>query len=828
MLCFLLLLVLCSSSATCSELLSRHRRSWIVDSFTIEEGHSGPFPYELGKINIERAYRVYFDLYGEGVDKEPKGVLSIHKESGIVSVHRAVDYEENKTLKLKFEARTTDLSIDNTLGVEISILDINDNPPRFPTDLFKISVDEETPQGSPLLTVVAYDRDQRGTPNSTFHYEIKSVAPNPSDTKFTVEESGLISFKGCLDHEVAEMFTVVVEAKDHGDVVSLSSSTTVVIHVEDGNNHLPTISGQTGSGKVREDEGGTSPLRLHVSDKDTPNSPAWRAKYTIQGDQGEHFQIKTDPDTNDGILTVIKPLDFEGGAQVELTISVENEAPYSSCKVREKTPSGLWKVDSSERDDDYQPHSVKVVIEVEDVNDPPLFNVAVKEAILGENAPIGTWVEKVTAEDPDSSHARDFVYKVGNDPAGWMTVDPHTGDITTAKTPDRESPHVFNGVYTVLVHAVDAGKPPMTGTATLNIHVTDKNDNVPHLTVDYVDVCVSDGPTTANITAFDLDDHPFGGPFTFELLGDVNGKWELDPSRGYIAGLVKKPNVMAGPHTIYLKISDMQGKFGACNLSVTVCDCSVRSDCRSRGGTATKAAFGAIGVVFASLFLLLVLLLMAVFITCRKEFTTLETSDSSVQTLLVSNIETPGTDCKRSNSVLALSTDKKPNLSSQRKSLHDRRRHSIGSPTDRERTSNCKHFTHYNTENVSHLLKDECIQANWKTLIANGNHQVDSGLNCHYFEEAKDFLSKRNSSSAMDTALPAPLHERLSRLETEEDLPEYPPHLYADEGDSDNLSELDSIDIPDNDSFDNALKDFGPKFKKLASICKPPHTENIT
>lgn len=41
------------------------------------------------------------------------------------------------------------------------------------------------------------------------------------------------------------MFTIVVEAKDHGEVVSLSSSTTVVVHVQDGNNHLPSISGQT-------------------------------------------------------------------------------------------------------------------------------------------------------------------------------------------------------------------------------------------------------------------------------------------------------------------------------------------------------------------------------------------------------------------------------------------------------------------------------------------------------------------------------------------------------------------------------------------------------
>lgn len=47
---------------------------------------------------------------------------------------------------------------------------------------------------------------------------------------------------------MAEKFTLLVEAKDHGEVVSLSSSTTVVIHVEDSNNNLPTITGQTVGG----------------------------------------------------------------------------------------------------------------------------------------------------------------------------------------------------------------------------------------------------------------------------------------------------------------------------------------------------------------------------------------------------------------------------------------------------------------------------------------------------------------------------------------------------------------------------------------------------
>ncbi len=61
----------------------------------------------------------------------------------------------------------------------------------------------------------------------------------------------------------------------------------------------------------------------------------------------------------------------------------------------------------------------------------------------------------------------------------------------------------------------------------------------------------------------------------------------------------------AGQHTIDLKISNMQGEFGVYNLSVTACDCSVTPSCRRGRDTVTAAAFGAIGIVFASLFLLL-------------------------------------------------------------------------------------------------------------------------------------------------------------------------------------------------------------------------------
>ncbi|XP_041837178.1 cadherin-like protein 26 [Melanotaenia boesemani] len=817
MLCFFLLIYYLSTP-TCSHLLSRHKRTWIIDSFEIEEGHQGPFPYMLGKVNVERKYQVQFELFGEGVEEEPKGVLSIDRDSGFLYVHRAVDYEEKTVLKLRFEAKKTDLSTDTKLGIEISIRDINDNPPRFERDLYEITVNEDKTQGFHLLTVLAYDKDQRGTSNSTFHYEIKSVSPNVPDTEFFVKESGAVSFKGCLDYEVAKMFTLLVEAKDHGDVVSLSSTTTVIIHVQDGNNHLPIIRGQTGTGKVKENESGSTPLRLHVTDKDTVNSKAWRAKYTIHGDLGGNFKIETDPETNDGILTVVKPLNFEEGAQKELTVSVENEAPYFSCKVEEKTSArGLWKVDTSighHPDGAGQPHSIKVMIEVEDTNDPPEFSVAVKEATLGENVPVGTWVERVVAVDPDSNLTRDFIYKVGHDPAGWVTVDPQTGAITTRKSPDRESPHVVDGLYTIILHAVDDREPPLTGTATLQIHIADRNDNAPQPVVDFVDVCVSDAPTTTNITAFDPDGNPFGGPFKFELLGNVEGKWKLNPAYGFTAGLVKEPGVYASSYTIALKISDLQGVYGVYNLSVTVCDCSARPNCHIRQHATTKASYGTLSVVLASLVLFLFLLLMAVVITCKEEFATLQTDDSSGETLLKSNIETPGTDCKVPQVVVATS-DKCQNLSIWQKDQYEtRNKFSKGMDQSFVR----KHFRDYRWNNSSTLFGNNWNQT-WSSPVANGHNHSQQ------FKDmgTENLFNTNNSSGVMDAALRSLLHQRISSLEeTEKDLLDYKPHSYKEEGDSDILSELDKLSIPEEESFQKILKDLGPQFNQLAAICQIP------
>lgn len=113
-----------------SQLLLRQKRNWIIDSFTIDEGYQGPFPYQLGKVSdslkdnanskwrsiisnfiaavsyvqfqieIEKDF-VLFKVHGQGVDMEPKNVLEINEYTGKITVLRPVDSEEYSVLKVR-------------------------------------------------------------------------------------------------------------------------------------------------------------------------------------------------------------------------------------------------------------------------------------------------------------------------------------------------------------------------------------------------------------------------------------------------------------------------------------------------------------------------------------------------------------------------------------------------------------------------------------------------------------------------------------------------------------------------------------------------------
>ncbi|XP_051517924.1 cadherin-like protein 26 [Myxocyprinus asiaticus] len=630
----------CIHCATPSKQNLRKKRAWIVNTLSMEEEQSGPFPYKLADLSIEMNVIREYSIHGQGIDRDPKGILSIDKTDGSIYVHGKVDYEEYKKLTITFEA---DKNPDSKLAVDIEILDVNDHAPFFNNPVYETTIDESTPQGEHVVIILATDFDRDGSANSLFTFRIVSVTPTPSNAEFFIQQTegdttGKIYFKGCLNYEEAQKYTILVEAKDHGEKVQLSSMSTVIVNVIDKNNHLPEFVGKTTCEKVKEGQYGELVCRLQVTDKDSTGSAAWRAKYSLQGEQAQHFKIKTDPLTNDGVITVTEPLDYEERSSLKLTVSVENEEPFFYCRVNGRPKNGLWNIENSRGRSSSTSVSLPINVIVEDVNDPPVFIENIKHVSVMENMEIGHSLWMFKAEDQDHHNSNSVMFIRGEDVDNWVTVDSQTGLVSTAKVLDRESPYVKGNTYTVVLYAVDNGTPPMTGTGTLIIHLRDENDNSPMLEVDKQYMCFSE--RAIEITAVDPDLHPYSAPFRFELMGDVDGKWKLNSNYGTTVTLFKEGIVQVGSHELTLKISDSQGQFSLQTLSVHVCECTITAEC-----VAMQLNVTAIIVIVISILILLGILLMGCLIRHKLKKPRMIQLEGSSQSLIPYNTEVCGTDC---------------------------------------------------------------------------------------------------------------------------------------------------------------------------------------
>ncbi|XP_054429509.1 cadherin-like protein 26 [Pteronotus mesoamericanus] len=557
--------------------LRRFKRRWVVTTLELEEEDPGPFPKLVGELfnNVSGNRSLMYLISGPGVDEYPEiGLFSIEDhENGKIYVHRPVDREATPSFMVYFDVvdRLTGKVMDSSLIFNIRIRDVNDHGPQFPAEEFNISVRENHTPGRPIFQMLAVDLDQENTPNSQVLYSLVSQTPARKESGFKIDQrSGEIRLSGCLDYETAPRFTLLVRARDCGDP-PLSSTATVHVSVQEGNNHRPMFSQEEYKVQVPEGEVTQDVLRLPVQDGDSPFTSAWRAKFSISsGNEEGHFDIVTDPETNGGIINVIEALDYETRPTWSLVIAVENEEPLFSCEGGEpRRPQAAA--------------SATVRVQVTDTNDPPAFHPPTLLVSEVDGAGPGTRLGSFNATDPDGPHSQ-IRYKLVHDPAGWVAVDERSGAVVARKQIDRESPYVNNSYYVVVVHAVDDGRPPQTGTGTLTLFLSDINDNAPalHPNSQYLEVCEPSGTEPLLIEAEDGDLEPFSGPFTFELdaaSGSAGGAWKLGQSQGWSVELLMQKSLARGDYFVPLFIRDRQGLSQKQTVHVRVCSCPGGSTC---------------------------------------------------------------------------------------------------------------------------------------------------------------------------------------------------------------------------------------------------------
>lgn len=94
-------------------------------------------------------------------EKYEKYIVNIINFTGIVRTSQVIDYEETKQLEFTVVAYDSGVpQLSATTKVIVTVININDQDPKFEKELYNASVKENSPPGTHVIVVKATDGDE--------------------------------------------------------------------------------------------------------------------------------------------------------------------------------------------------------------------------------------------------------------------------------------------------------------------------------------------------------------------------------------------------------------------------------------------------------------------------------------------------------------------------------------------------------------------------------------------------------------------------------------------------------------------------------------------
>ncbi|WAR26918.1 FAT1-like protein, partial [Mya arenaria] len=379
-------------------------------------------------------------------------LFTVASSTGVITTTGTIDYETLSTYDLVVQAIDGGTSpLSSTCFVRISINDMNDNTPVFPSSSLTVSITESSAVGTAVATAAATDDDSVTGNNNIIVYSFSTAS-----AKFSIDSStGSITTIDTLDRETAASYTLVVYATDQGSNPQQNTgSVTYTVVLNDENDNDPVVQNIPYDTTIAEDATlNTAAFTISVTDADE-NENAYLTYSLTSGNTNSDFSI----DSGSGLLQVVNTLDRETTDvyYLEVTIVDAGAVPRSAI--------------------------VTATVTVSDVNDNyPIFQpdpTTTYSFSVSEQVPSGSSVDSVSATDADINTNGAVTFYVAYFLAGdsnHFVIDSSSGAIATAATLDRET----QDTYVLVVRAIDGGTSPKTATATVSITILDYNDNTP-------------------------------------------------------------------------------------------------------------------------------------------------------------------------------------------------------------------------------------------------------------------------------------------------------------------------------------------------------------
>lgn len=342
--------------------------------------------------------------------------------TGMITVAASLDFESMPEYKLIVRATDGKTSAHAEVVVDIMVTDVNDIAPVFNRSFYLAKTTENTPVGTPVVTVQAMDGDS-GI-NKQISYSIQNASRE--NQYFTINEtSGVLSVAKNLDYETRVVHEMIIVASD-GGVPVLTGETRVRVVVQDANDNPPAFEKTMYAASILGNAGpGHFVMRVIATDPDY--SDVTKLAYAIVSGKGrEHFNI----DSKSGVITMSRVVGIQRGKVYDLSITVTDGKHTAKSRVR---------------------------IIIGDTNShSPVFTKDVYQVEFNENYPEGTFVTMVSATDLDSGNYARIKYTIDSvDAMRRFRIDADSGMLYSRLMFDREN--ASQAVMSVPVRATDGG-----------------------------------------------------------------------------------------------------------------------------------------------------------------------------------------------------------------------------------------------------------------------------------------------------------------------------------------------------------------------------------
>uniref|UniRef100_A0A671VQ38 Cadherin-12 n=1 Tax=Sparus aurata TaxID=8175 RepID=A0A671VQ38_SPAAU len=388
---------------------------------------------------------------------EGQPYFSVDPKTGIIRTAVSnLDRESRDHYAVVIQAKDMAGSVGGLSGsttVNITLTDVNDNPPKFSQKSYQLYVPELAPVGKAVGRIRANDEDEGQNAEMTYSITNADAAAIFTITTDTDRREGIISLKQPLNYEKRKVHTLNIEGSNtypdshFSHLGPFKDSTSLRVIVGDVD-EPPVFSMDYYIMDVYENSPvGTQVGTVTAIDPDSTNSAV---RYFIENEEERplYFTIGV----NSGIIRTTQVLDREGTAWHNITVM------------------------AAEVDNPRLVSHVPVTIQVLDVNDNiPTISGGNNIIIVCESTKTGQVIQTIRAADLDNFANGKFSFEVpAEHPANPNFTLKDNGDNSASivsRRRDGFSQDRDQGFFSLVLVVADGGEPPLSSTATLSLRV---------------------------------------------------------------------------------------------------------------------------------------------------------------------------------------------------------------------------------------------------------------------------------------------------------------------------------------------------------------------